>query len=82
MIEVLDGLLNYLKSSEKARQSGNYMLDFRIVDAELKRINRWKTETIYNKIQNRLELLPVEEYNRQQVVEMYINQFIKEKESQ
>ena len=57
------------------------MLDFRIVDAELKRINRWKTETIYNKIQNRLELLPVEEYTRQQVVEMYINQFIKEKEN-
>lgn len=57
------------------------MLDFRIVDAELKRINRWKTETIYNKLQNRLELLPVEEYTRQQVVEMYINQFIKEKEN-
>lgn len=56
------------------------MLDFRIVDAELKRINRWKTETIYNKLQNRLELLPVEEYTRQQVVEIYINQFIKEKE--
>ena len=57
------------------------MLDFRIVDAELKRINRWKIETIYNKIQNRLELLPVEEYTRQQVTEMYINQFIKEKEN-
>jgi hypothetical protein len=81
LIEVLDGLLNYLKLSEEDRQSGSYMLDFRIVDAELKRINRWKTETIYNKIQNRLELLPVEEYTRQQVVEMYINQFIKEKEN-
>lgn len=69
-----------IKSSEESRQSGNYMLDFRIVDAELKRINRWKTETIYNKLQNRLELLPVEEYTRQQVTEMYINQFIKEKE--
>ena len=56
------------------------MLDFRIVDAELKRINRWKTETIYNKLKNKLELLPVEEYTRQQVVEIYINQFIKEKE--
>ena len=80
LIQVLEGLLNYLKTSEEARQSGNYMLDFRIVDAKLKRINRWKTETIYNKLQNRLELLPVEEYTRQQVVEMYINQFIKEKE--
>jgi hypothetical protein len=56
------------------------MLDFRIIDAELKRITRWKTDTVYNKLQNRLELLPVEEYTRQQVVEMYINQFIKEKE--
>lgn len=82
LIQVLEGLLNYLKSSEEDRQSGNYMLDFRIVDAELKRINRWKTETIYNKLQNRLELLPAEEYTRQQVVEMYINQFIKEKENQ
>ena len=81
LIEALDGLLNYLKSSEEDRQSGNYMLDFRIVDAELKRINRWKTETIYNKLQNRLELLPVEEYTRQQVTEMYVNQFIKEKEN-
>ena len=80
LIEVLEGMLKYLKESENNRQSGNYMLDFRIVDAELKRISRWKTETIYNKIQNRLELLPVEEYTRQQVVEMYINQFIKEKE--
>jgi hypothetical protein len=57
------------------------MLDFRIVDAELKRINRWKTETLFNKLKNKLELLPVEEYNRQQIVEMYINQFIKEKEN-
>lgn len=80
LIEVLEGLLNYLKESEKARQSGDYMLDFRIVDAELKRINRWKTETIFNKLKNKLELLPVEEYTRQQVVEMYINQFIQEKE--
>lgn len=81
LIEVLEGLLSYLKSSEEARQSGNYMLDFRIVDAELKRISRWKTETLFNKLKNKLELLPVEEYNRQQIVEMYINQFIKEKEN-
>lgn len=56
------------------------MLDFRIVEAELKRVSRWKTETIFNKLKNKLELLPVEEYTRQQVVEMYINQFIKYKE--
>lgn len=80
LTEVLEGLLNYLKSSEEARQTGNYMLDFRIVDAELKRISRWKTETLFNKLKNKLELLPIEEYNRQQIVEMYINQFIKEKE--
>lgn len=81
LTEVLEGLLNYLKSSEEARQTGNYMLDFRIVDAELKRISRWKTETLFNKLKNKLELLPIEEYNRQQIVEMYINQFIKEKEN-
>ena len=81
LIEVLEGLLSYLKSTEEARQTGNYMLDFRIVDAELKRISRWKTETLFNKLKNKLELLPVEEYNRQQIVEMYINQFIKEKEN-
>ena len=82
LTEVIEGLLNYLKLSEEARQSGNYMLDFRIVDAELKRISRWKTETLFNKLKNKLELLPVEEYTRQQIVEMYINQFIKEKENQ
>lgn len=81
LIEVLEGLLNYLKESEKARQAGNYMLDFRIVDAELKRISRWKTETIFNKLKNKLELLEVEMYTRQQVVEMHINEFIKEKEN-
>ena len=80
LTEVLEGFLSYLKTSEEARQSGNYMLDFRIVDAELKRISRWKTETIFNKLKNKLEILPAEEYNRQQVIEMYINQFIKEKE--
>lgn len=81
LTEVLEGLLSYLKSAEEARQSGNYMLDFRTVDAELKRISRWKTETLFNKLKNKLELLPVEEYTRQQIVEMYINQFIKEKEN-
>lgn len=81
LIQVLEGLLKYLKESEEARQTGNYMLDFRIVDAELKRVSRWKTETIFNKLKNKLELLPVEEYNRQQIVEMYINQLIKEKEN-
>lgn len=82
LTEVIEGLLSYLKSTEEARQTGNYALDFRIVDAELKRISRWKTETLFNKLKNKLELLPVEEYNRQQIVEMYINQFIKEKENQ
>lgn len=82
LIQVLEGLLKYLKDSEEARQSGNYMLDFRIVEAELKRVSRWKTETIFNKLKNKLELLPSEEYTRQQVIEMYINQFIKEKENQ
>ena len=81
LTEVLEGLLSYLKTSEEDRQTGNYMLDFRIVDAELKRISRWKTETLFNKLKNKLELLPIEEYNRQQIVEMYINQFIKEKEN-
>lgn len=80
LIQVLEGLLKYLKDSEEARQTGNYMLDFRIVEAELKRVSRWKTETIFHKLKNKLELLPVEEYTRQQVVEMYINQFIKYKE--
>jgi hypothetical protein len=80
LTQVLEGLLNYLKESEEARQTGNYMLDFRIVEAELKRVSGWKTETIYNKLKNKLELLTVEEYTRQQVIEMYINQFIKEKE--
>lgn len=82
LIEVLEGLLSYLKTSEEARQTGNYMLDFRIVEAELKRVSRWKTETIYNKLKNKLELLDVTLYTRQQVVEMYVNQFIQEKENQ
>lgn len=81
LIEVLEGLLSYLKESEKARQAGDYMLDFRVVDAELKRISRWKTETIFNKLKNKLELIKVEMYTRQQVIEMYINEFIKEKEN-
>ena len=81
LIQVLEGLLKYLKESEEARQTGNYVLDFRIVEAELKRVSWWVSETIFNKLLNKLELLPAEEYTRQQVIEMYINEFIKEKEN-
>lgn len=86
LLEVLEGIIKYLKNAEELAKNPNCMLDFRTVDAEVKRISRWKTSTIYNKLDKSLELLPEDEYNqgqaidlhtRQQVIEMYINQFIK-----
>ncbi len=81
-MEVLEGITEYLKNAEKLAKNPNCMLDFRTVDAEVKRINRWKLETIYNKLDKSLELLPIEMYTRVQVVEMYINQFIKRLEGE
>lgn len=82
MIQVLEGITQYLKNAEELAKNPNCMLDFRTVDAEVKLINRWKQETIYNKLDKSLELLPFEDYTRQQVVEMYINQFIKKLEGE
>ncbi len=82
MIQVLEGITQYLKNAEELAKNPNCMLDFRTVDAEVKLINRWKQETIYNKLDKSLELLPFEDYTRQQVVEMYINQFIKRLEGE
>lgn len=82
LLEVLEGVVDYLKSAEELAKNPNCMLDFRTVDAEVKRISRWKTSTIYNKLDKSLELSPVEMYTRQQVLEMYINQFIKRLEGE
>lgn len=77
LLEVLEGITKYLKNAEELAKNPNCMLDFRTIDAEVKRIGRWKTQTIYNKLEKPLELSPVEMYTRQQVIEMYINQFIR-----
>jgi hypothetical protein len=82
LLEILEGITEYLKNAEELAKNPNCMLDFRTVDAELKRISRWKQETIYNKLDKSLELLPEDDYTRQQVVEMYINQFIKRLEGE
>lgn len=78
LLTVLKYVINYLEQSENIPKK----LHFGIVDAEVKRINKWRSETIYSKlVEKNLDLLGIDSYNKQTLIEMYINQFIKEKEN-
>ena len=48
-----------------------------IIDAERRKISRWKKETIYNKLMDKgLTLLDISEYNQGQLVHLYLQDFI------
>lgn len=79
LLTVLKYIINYLEQSEDIPKK----LHFGIVEAEVKRINKWRSETIYSKlVEKNLDLLGIDSYNKQTLIEIYINQFIKEKESE
>ena len=73
LVTILENLVEYIKESE------NHALLFHgaIIDAERRRVSRWKKETIYNKLMDKgLTLLDISEYNQGQLVHLYLQDFI------
>ena len=57
-------------------------LHYKIIEAEKKRISRWRIETLYDKlVEKGLTLNAVTDYTKHQITEVWLNQFIKELES-
>ena len=53
-----------------------------MIEAEKKRVSKYKIETLYNKlVEKGLTLEDVLSYNKHQITELWLNQFIKELES-
>ena len=79
LVESLEKLVDYLKQSKELEP----ILHGAIIDAEKTRISRWKDETIYNKlVEKGLDLKQLNEYDKRDLVELHLQQFIKEKEEQ
>ena len=77
LVESLEKLVDYLKQSKELEP----ILHGAIIDAEKTRITRWKNETIYNKlVEKGLDLKQLNEYDKRDLVELHLQQFIKEKE--
>ena len=76
--EVLTNLVEYLKQSKDLEP----ILHGAMIEAEKKRVSRWRIETLYDKlVEKGLTLSGVTEYNKHQITEVWLNQFIKELES-
>lgn len=78
LLESLENLVEYLKQSKDIEP----ILHCAMIEAEKKRVTRWKIETLYNKlVEKGLTLEDVLSYNKHQITELWLNQFIKELES-
>ena len=76
--EVLTNLVEYLKQSKDIEP----ILHGAMIEAEKKRVSKYKIETLYNKlVEKGLTLEDVLSYNKHQITELWLNQFIKELES-
>ena len=70
---LLDNLAEYLRNSENSET----LFHGAIIDAERRRISRWKKETIYNKLMDKgLTLLDISEYTHSQLVHLHLQDFI------
>ena len=70
---LLDNLAEYLRNS----YNNELLFHGAIIDAERRRVSRWKKETIYNKLMDKgLTLLDISEYNQSQLVHLYLQDFI------
>ena len=78
LLESLENLVEYLKQSKDVEP----ILHCAMIEAEKKRVTRWKIETLYNKlVEKGLTLNAVTDYTKHQITEVWLNQFIKELES-
>lgn len=65
------------------KQEPQQILHGAIIEAEKRRLTRWRNETIYNKLLDKgLTLDTLSCYTKPVLVELWLNQFIKEKEEQ
>lgn len=77
LVESLEKLVDYLKQSKELEP----ILHGAIIDAEKTRVSRWKNETIYSKlVEKGLDLKQLNDYDKRDLVELHLQQFIKEKE--
>lgn len=75
MLTILKYLVEYLEKSEEIESK----LHWAVVEVESRRLNRWRLETIHSKLREKgLDLLDVSEYNKHQLVEIWLQEFIKE----
>ena len=75
---ILGNLSEYLKQAKELEP----ILHCSMIEAEKKRVSRYKIETLYNKlVEKGLTLDDVLSYNKHQITEVWLNQFIKELES-
>ena len=75
---ILGNLSEYLKQAKELEP----ILHCAMIEAEKKRVSRYKIETLYNKlVEKGLTLEDVLSYNKHQITELWLNQFIKELES-
>jgi hypothetical protein len=78
LLESLENLVEYLKQSKDLEP----ILHGAMIEAEKKRVSRWKIETLYDKlVEKGLTLNDVTDYTKHQITEVWLNQFIKELES-
>lgn len=75
---ILENLVDYLRKSEDQ----DVILHGAVIEAERRFISRWKNETIYNKLLDKgLTLLVLSEYTKEQLVHLYLQDFIFDLES-
>ena len=78
LLESLENLVEYLKQAKELEP----ILHCAMIEAEKKRVSKYKIETLYNKlVEKGLTLEDVLSYNKHQITELWLNQFIKELES-
>lgn len=71
-----------IRLGEYLKQEPIEILHGAIVQAEKKHVSRWRNETLYKKLLEKgVALEDLECYTRYQLVELWLNQFIKEKEA-
>lgn len=71
-----------IKLGEYLKREPHKKLHGEIVQAEKRRVARWRIETLHSKlIAKGVDLKDVSEYNKHQITEEWLQQFIKEKES-
>ena len=76
--DVLTNIVEYLKQSKDIEP----ILHGAMIEAEKKRVSRWRIETLYDKlVEKGLTLNAVTDYTKHQITEVWLNQFIKELES-